>query len=59
LIDKNAAVYEIDGTFLIIPFKESVITQESLNEKIFKTRQSLEQHMGVQTENKLKETDEN
>lgn len=56
LINKHAAVYEIDGNFLIIPFKESVCTQESLNEKISKVRQSLERQIEVQTENKHAET---
>ena len=57
LIGKHAGIVHLDGAFIILPLdrKESVITQESLNEKISKVRQSLERQIGVITENKLTE----
>lgn len=50
LINKRAAVYAIDGTFLIVPIKESVITQESLNERLRAVKEQIQTHIGVQTE---------
>ncbi len=52
LINKNAAVFEINGAFLIVPIKESVITQESLKERVSEVRTSIEQYLTVQTGNK-------
>ncbi len=58
LIGKHAGIVDLDGAFIVLPLdkKESVITQELLNEKISKVRQSLERQIGVITKNKLKET---
>ena len=58
LIGKHAGIVDLDGAFIVLPLdkKESVITQESLNEKIIKARQLLERQIEVITENKLQET---
>ncbi|WP_440950293.1 hypothetical protein [Methanosphaerula subterraneus] len=52
LIGKHAGIVDLDGAFIVLPLdkKESVITQESLNEKISKVRQSLERQIRVITE---------
>lgn len=51
LIGTHAGIVDLDGAFIVLPLdkKESVITQESLNAKISKARQSLQQQIGVQT----------
>lgn len=58
LIGKNTGIVDLDGAFIVLPLdkKESVITQESLNEKISKARLSFERQIEVITENKLTET---
>ena len=57
LINKRAAVYEIEGNFLIVPIrgaKGAVITLNSLIERISEVRASLDryltQHIPVQTD---------
>ncbi len=50
LINKRAAVYAIDGNFLIVPIKDGVITQELLNERLRTVKEQIQTHIGVQTE---------
>ena len=50
LINTRAAVYEIDGNFLILPIKESVYTSESEKERLHAVKEQIESHIGVQTE---------
>ena len=50
LIDKRAAVYNIDGNFLIVPIRDPVITLEALKERISEVRTSIEGYLTVQTE---------
>ena len=50
LINMRAAVYEIDGNFLILPIKESVYTSESEKERLRTVKEQIQTHIGVQTE---------
>ncbi len=49
LINKRAAVYDVDGAFLIVPIKESVITLDALKGRLFEVRASIERYLTVQT----------
>ena len=50
LIDKRAAVYNLDGAFLIVPINESVYTSESEKECLRAVSLQIERHLGVHTE---------
>ena len=50
LINKRAAVYDIDGCFLIVPIKEAVITLKNLLGRISEVRASIEGYLTVQTQ---------